>query len=379
MPQSNGNSEQAHARKITKISVSGYKSISRKQSIEIAPLTILAGTNSSGKSSMMQPLLLLKQTIESEWEPTTLRVNGDLLKFTEANQFLSKKEDSQASSFSISIQDDESHSIAVEYGWNANTRQLEIVRQVAQQEGDSEIALRPNMSSDDISQVFPQNLRKAFEDFYQSKMLFTIIQKRWYLGINFHIIGQQQQMFAPNLIAGFDSELFEWQLLDLIYLPGLRGSPERTYPVTFVGETFKGTFPIYTASVIFEWQNHEINELEGVIDDLKKLNLTWTVQAKRISDVGIELKVGRLAKLAPNVKANENDIVNIADVGLGVSQVLPILVALRVAKPGQLVYIEQPELHLHPRAQTIMAQILADAANRGVQVVVETHSELLIL
>ncbi|MGI9105730.1 MAG: AAA family ATPase, partial [Pyrinomonadaceae bacterium] len=54
---------------ITKITVAGYKSISREQSIEIRPLTILAGANSSGKSSMMQPLLLLKQTLEASYDP----------------------------------------------------------------------------------------------------------------------------------------------------------------------------------------------------------------------------------------------------------------------------------------------------------------------
>ena len=72
-------------------------------------------------------------------------------------------------------------------------------------------------------------------------------------------------------------------------------------------------------------------------------------------------------------------MVSIADVGFGVSQVLPILVALIVAEPGQLVYLEQPEMHLHPRAQAALARVLADAAERGVHVVAETHSSLLLL
>ena len=76
---------------------------------------------------------------------------------------------------------------------------------------------------------------------------------------------------------------------------------------------------------------------------------------------------------------NSNDLVSIADVGFGISQILPVIVALLTAQPGQLVYIEQPEIHLHPKAQTAMAQILADAANRGVKVVAETHSSLLLL
>jgi predicted ATPase len=61
-----------------------------------------------------------------------------------------------------------------------------------------------------------------------------------------------------------------------------------------------------------------------------------------------------------------------------VSQALPVLVALIAAHPGQLVYIEPPELHLHPLAQSRMADVLVDAALRGVRVVVETHSDLLL-
>jgi predicted ATPase len=54
-------------------------------------------------------------------------------------------------------------------------------------------------------------------------------------------------------------------------------------------------------------------------------------------------------------------------------------VALHAAKPGRLVYVEQPETHLHPRAQFALAQVLASAAKRGVRVVVETHSSILLL
>jgi predicted ATPase len=90
----------------------------------------------------------------------------------------------------------------------------------------------------------------------------------------------------------------------------------------------------------------------------------------------VELRVGRLTQ--PQVGGGK-DLVNIADVGFGVSQTLPVVVALLVAEPGQLVFLEQPEIHLHPRAQIAMAQLLANAANRGVKVVVETHSSLLLL
>src|SRR6516164_914667 len=75
---------------IAEIQVAGFKSISEEQKIQIRPLTILAGANSSGKSSMMQPLLLLKQTLEAPYDPGTLMLYGPNVKFTSVDQLLSR-------------------------------------------------------------------------------------------------------------------------------------------------------------------------------------------------------------------------------------------------------------------------------------------------
>jgi predicted ATPase len=66
---------------ITRIAVEGFKSIATRQEIEIAPLTILAGANSSGKSSIMQPLLMLKQTLEATYDPGPLKIDGPNVNF----------------------------------------------------------------------------------------------------------------------------------------------------------------------------------------------------------------------------------------------------------------------------------------------------------
>ena len=162
----------------------------------------------------------------------------------------------------------------------------------------------------------------------------------------------------------------------MIHLPALRGNPERNYKKTSVGPRFPGTFEIYAASIIHNWQAVQDPRLHALGAALEVLGLTWKVDARPIDDVSFELLVGRLIH-----KRNDNsdDMVSIADVGFGLSQTLPVIVALLAAEPGQLVYIEQPEIHLHPKAQMAMAQILADAANRGVRVVVETHSSMLLL
>jgi len=72
-------------------------------------------------------------------------------------------------------------------------------------------------------------------------------------------------------------------------------------------------------------------------------------------------------------------LISLADVGLGTAQVLPVVVALHAAGEGQLVYIEQPELHLHPNAQVHLAEVIVAAVRRGVRIVIETHSSLLLL
>src|SRR5438034_5164415 len=88
---------------IAEIQVAGFKSISQEQSIEIKPLTILAGANSSGKSSMMQPLLLLKQTLEAPYDPGPLLLNGPNVRFNSAEQMFSRIDKNKSAEFLVEI------------------------------------------------------------------------------------------------------------------------------------------------------------------------------------------------------------------------------------------------------------------------------------
>src|SRR4051794_26077314 len=84
-------SDNKHAEKgITAITVRGFKSLYDESRIEIRPLTILAGANSSGKSSIMQPLLLFKQRSGAVFDPGPLLLDGPNVQFTSADQLLSK-------------------------------------------------------------------------------------------------------------------------------------------------------------------------------------------------------------------------------------------------------------------------------------------------
>ena len=350
---------------ITKIAVSGFKSIAEECEIDILPLTILAGTNSSGKSSIMQPLLMLKQTLEAPYDPGSLLLNGPNVKFTSADQFLSTLiGEERAEHFQIRVETRESDlSYSVETTFGKGQNGIELVKMTIKRKlggaPPEHFTLNPGMSPEAIKSLVDQNPVLGIQG------VNAVIRLRCFWGFA-----------SPDGYKSFDHTTnLESNIFDSIHIPGLRSNPERIYKLTNTGPRYPGTFEDYVGSIIHEWQETRDERLNTLADALYALGLTDRVGTEKIGDTGIELRVGRL----PHNSTGKKDMVSIADVGIGVSQVLPVLVALIGAPPGQLVYIEQPELHLHPRAQVALANVLADAAKRGVRVVAETHSSLLLL
>jgi predicted ATPase len=332
---------------ITKIAVEGFKSIAKRQEIEIAPLTILAGANSSGKSSIMQPLLLLKQTLEATYDPGPLKIDGPNVMFTSSEQFLSLTDQRSTDQLTIEISTlEEDFTISFRRGEAG----IEVLEQVMAMAGLT-ITLRPDMSNEAVGRIAVEQIGVKPDEF-------RLVRNRFFLDIQDS--SSRQYRLLPS---------FEEQFVGLIHVPGLRGSRSRAYRVTAPGPRFPGTFDEYVATVILYWQKQDPQGYEDFLDDLRLTGLARMVLAHQISDVAIELRVS----LEDYARTD-----NIADVGFGVSQVLPVLVALRAAGEGGLVYLEEPEIDLHPRAQTKLAEVLAAAAERGVRVVAETHSTLLL-
>ena len=92
----------------------------------------------------------------------------------------------------------------------------------------------------------------------------------------------------------------------------------------------------------------------------------------RVDDVeGADLVRLVFLRSGPDVKTEQRA----TNVGFGLTYSLPIIVACLAAEPGSLLLIENPEAHLHPRAQAVLGRLLARTASSGVQIVVETHSD----
>jgi AAA domain, putative AbiEii toxin, Type IV TA system len=388
MARSNGRSEKSPAitSPVTTLSVAGFKSILDEQTIKVRPLTLLAGANSSGKSSMMQPLLLLKQTLEAPYDPGPLLLSGPNAKFTSVSQFWpSRLSQTEPMHFVIKVGASDKLNFAVAFRWYKNKFDVDCNTYTI---GDYSNSIWKHSSIDDIVKRHLENLQDRLdlaslqlvhEQLKSSRP--EIIRSRFFLEMAHFLkepIPGNENFSTPSVLfpRSMAFEGLVHRIMEVVHLPGLRGNPERTYPVTAVGPNFPGTFESYVASLIAHWSSESPGKIKELGDDLNMLGLTWKIEAKRVDDTRVELHVGRMPR--PK-RGGSGDVVSVADVGFGVSQTLPVLVALRAARPGQLVYIEQPEIHLHPRAQAAMARLLVNAANRGVRLVVETHSSLLLL
>lgn len=364
---------------IKTITIKGYKSISEEQSIDIKPLTILAGANSSGKSSFIQPLLLMKQTLEASYDAGPLLLNGSNINFTSMEQFLSKTENTQFDTFHVGIEADE-RKIQVYY--KKENDSLTIEKMDFEDFSNvlfgndhltvKKVTINQNMTSDEVSPLVSHHfMDNNGNELYK----WCIARFKCFLSVSSYEPLEKKPESVTSLWDYIASPI-DRNIRKIIHLSGIRGNPSRNYPVTGIGNDnlFSGNFENYVASIIHNWKKEKnIKKLNSLKEDLDILGINKDVDTNKINDAQIEIKVSR------SKNSNKEDLVNISDVGLGVSQALPILVALNVAKENQIVYIEQPELHLHPKAQVNMAKVLAKASKRGVKVVIETHSSLLLL
>ena len=357
-----------------KISVEGYKSIGKKRSVELKGLTILAGANSSGKSSFMQPLLLIKQTLDSDFDAGSLLLDGPNVKLTDSSEIISKVPSIERKDFAISFDEDDGDETKAYYKFMEKKGiHIDGVYHKSEQFPEG-IRVHYGLKSDEIQSMLPES-EFPFQDMFgkDKKLNWRVRRNRCFLDLKMVIDGKAVPFFAglapANSLATFAQRL--------IHVPGLRGNPERSYKAAISETFYPGSFERYVASIIHNWKeaSREKSKFVALAGQLKHLGLASSIDTRSINDTRLELRISRHAGCA----IERADDVNIADVGFGVSQTLPVLVALLAARKNQLVYIEQPELHLHPRAQFNLGSIIAEAiSERGINVVIETHSSILI-
>ncbi len=194
----------------------------------------------------------------------------------------------------------------------------------------------------------------------------------------------------PRLIAEATWYLDNFFASSLKYLGPLRDAPKPLYPLAPAADPHDvGLRGEHTASILELHKNKKIRYIPSanfqdpvidrktvtrtleaaVIDWLQYLGVASSVKSRDQGKLGHELKVGL---------SNSDSTHDLTHVGVGVSQVLPILVMCLLADTDSTLVFEQPELHLHPKVQTLLGDFFLSMALCNKQCIVETHSEYFI-
>lgn len=392
---------------LTSIHASNFKSWEELPETRLAPVTGLFGTNSSGKTSILQLLLLLKQTVASTDRRQVLNLGGNdrsavalglfrdlLYRHEETRPFHASVSWTRPEALDVPDPEREGQTLfeSTKFGFTAaaSLRSEQItVDEMGYTLGENSVTMRRRKTS---SRKAPNEYDLLARINGNNSYLKRVTGRPWPLPSPAKIYGFPDEANAYFKNAGFLGivELeFEQQLSDrLYYLGPLRSHPLRVYSwqggePEDVGERGERSVEALLASRARGRPNARKYDTKGratkrysveehVAEWLKDLDLIADFSLERIAE---DTNLYRVA-----VQRHGSDTsVLLTDVGFGVSQVLPVLVLLAYAPEGSTVILEQPEIHLHPAVQAGLADIIIESALiRRVQVIVESHSEHLL-
>ncbi len=166
------------------------------------------------------------------------------------------------------------------------------------------------------------------------------------------------------------------------YLGPLRQEPQVVYrTLSTLQPRFLGTKGEYLAPVLHRLRDESVSvpTPDGTVETLRLHQAldAWLVHLEAAASIESH-DAGRLGY---DLRVTLPDLprpVDLTSIGVGVSQVVPVIVVCLLAEPGSVILLEQPELHLHPAMQQRLADFLLAIARAGRQVIIETHSEYLV-
>lgn len=409
---------------IKQIELDKFKSYDQS-AIELAPITLLCGGNSSGKTSIIKSILLLKQSFEATGS-NYLLINGEYTSNGLYSNLRNKSGTGTGStemgiSVSFSIEKDnpsfkeicrsigmvrkrnefEKFEIHAEFRFdeNQNVPQVgeiksSIITLVSRYaiessfRGDcvtSEIIMERCSSDQHYSFTltnFPtpvswkdkheypfDYLNYFWEDcicYFRGMQLVSLYKDQ---------LSKKASSALPVLYTVFRVLALEFGKID--YIGPLRETPLRQYLLQNVYSEI-GVKGENTAQYLGQFGEKEVNTLLPNSNDPQKAYLKEAV-AQWASFLGID-QVSAITSGIPGAQITQIMIgeQNIVDVGFGVSQVLPILVQGLSMSNGNTLILEQPEIHLHPKMQMDIADFLISMAKQGKRLIVETHSDHII-
>jgi hypothetical protein len=381
---------------LTSISLENFKSWKRIADMRLAPLTGLFGTNSSGKTSILQLLLMLKQTAESSDRNQVLNL-GDQRSLVELGTFRD-------------ILHNHSHPGRIQWklSWTLPNEltipdpsggPMDILFQGDKLTFDCEVV------DEDTPPIHVSKMVYSFaehEFLYEKKAAyaykliargpddfeFTRTRGRvWDLPAPVKCYGFPDQIKSYYQNAGFLADLareVEKFFENLYYLGPLREYPKRQYiwagarPADMGARGEKVIDALLSSREAKERISRGKGKPRFTVEEyaaywLRELRLIHDFQVKPVTQQSYlyQVFVRKTASASP---------VLITDVGFGISQILPVIVLCYYVPEGSTIILEQPEIHLHPSVQAGLADVFIDAIKvRHIQILLESHSEHLLL
>jgi predicted ATPase len=385
---------------LTQLEINHFKSWRATGPIRLAPITALFGSNSSGKTSLLQLLLMLKQTTDSPDRSQPLHLGDDrsLVELGTYHDLVFGHDLESAIEWdmtwkrpqALKIADPAQKGVALFQGdalgfagavrWQGNGDQSlgrAVVERLEYRFADHSFGMRPKA--------------RGYEeyDLYSSPPSFEFTRTRgraWSLPAPAKCYGFPDQVRAYYQNAGFLSDLeleFEQLFARVFYLGPLRDYPQRQYTWAGSQPNDMGRRGERVVDALLAARESEeriyrgrfkknVTLEERVAMWLKELGLIEHFEVRPVT-VGSKLFQVWLRRAAASPE------VLITDVGFGVSQILPVLTLCYYAPKGSTLILEQPEIHLHPRVQAGLADVFIDAIKtRGIQIILESHSEHLL-
>ena len=348
---------------ITELRAQNFKSWQDTGTLQLAPLTGLFGANSSGKTSILQIPLMLKQTVErpSDWnEPLYFGDEESLVNLGNFDAVIHKHKQDLSLNISVS--------------WKSSTvADINKYIRFHNLKFPSHVEMLPpgqdhRAPSEEIS--FSTNIaRSAMNNFYYETDLYKFDGQQPDL---FRCYGLRTARTQTMEISSIFEEAFENLFSRILYLGPLREHPRPRY--TWDGDHPKsiGQEGEKAISALLSGRIRRLPIDEQILSWLQRLELIDSYDLRPVSGVGRDYEfLVKKYKGGPDVR--------LTDIGFGVSQVLPVLILCYYAPEGSILILEQPEAHLHPKVQTELADVLIDVVkNRNIQIILESHSEYLL-
>lgn len=293
--------------------------------LPLGALTFLSGANASGKSSVLQALALLHQTMrEHEWS-TRLMLNGAALQMGAVSDVVDKV--NGRDNFEVGLVDGD-----LTYHWTFAGERDEMSLLVDRIVFCGTVFEKPSV----LRYLLPSH-----EDDSENSMALRV--------------------------------------RNLTYITAERTGPREVYPLedrqtaTVVGPAGEH------AMSVLHWRRDEHIVDELVLTGAAPTLMRQTEERMRTFFDGCVIDVQPVPhanSVTLGIRTSDDtDLHRPIHAGFGITQVLPIVVAALSANTDDLLLIENPEVHLHPAGQALMGQFLADVARAGIQVLVESHSD----